>query len=189
MTEVELLEQWQTQERKRSANRGRHLGGYPLLPPTPARIPTPRPDPGHLTRWTGTGRGARLRCALDLSDASSSQCARRLVDRRRTRNRQSALATDGLFKATVWRSGGWLHKANTIKEGGYAILMEIAGMDDPVNDDMEVQPFVGLRFTERARRSDGARRFNASCGYHVPHGRHGAKLSTACSPSNPSISA
>ncbi len=151
MTEVEYFpEQWQTYmaERKRvRETEGRHLEwDHPLLPPDACQDPHAQPDPGYRT-LDGPARVAGL--DLDgvdstLSDASSPQCAHDdFVDPSGVRGIDNQL----------WRLMGCvrgyrpndlmdrLHKANTmIKEGGYAILMEIAGMDDPVNDDhVEVQ--------------------------------------------------
>lgn len=151
VTEVEYFpEQWQTYmalREKVRAEEGRHLEwDHPLLPPDACQDPLAQPDPGYLT-LDGPARVA----GLDLDGVGS----------RRGGSTTDACPHDDFVDPSgrssidnqAWRLMGCvrgyrpndlmdrLHQANTmVTEGGYAILMEIAGLDDPVNDDdVEVQ--------------------------------------------------
>lgn len=148
-TEPEVFpEQWATYmvERRRVRDEeGRHLEwDHPLLPPDACQDPLAQPDPGFHT-LDGSARVA----GLDLDG----------VDSRRREGGSCAhddfTSPDGEpgIDHQLWRLmgciRGWrpndlidrLQRSNArIKEGGYAILLEISGMDDPRNDDaIEVQ--------------------------------------------------
>lgn len=151
VTEVEYFsEQWQAYMTERARVReteGRFLAwDHALLPPDACQDPLAQPDPGFLT-LDGPARVAGL--DLDGIDSTrdhedGAQCAH-----------DDFMDPDGRsgIDNQIWRLMGCvrgyrpndlmdrLHQANTmIKEGGYAILMEIAGLDDPRNDDhVEVQ--------------------------------------------------
>lgn len=151
VTEVEYFpERWQAYMAERTRVReteGRFLEwDHALLPPDACQDPLAQPDPGFRT-LDGPARVAGL--DLDGIDstrdgADGAHCAH-----------DDFVAPDGRsgIDNQVWRLMGCvrgyrpndlmdrLHQANTmIKEGGYAILMEIAGLDDPRNDDhVEVQ--------------------------------------------------
>jgi hypothetical protein len=150
-TEADLFpEQWEAymQERRRVRDSG---GGFlhwdhELLPPDACQDPLAQPDPGFFT-LAGPARVAGL--DLDGIDsaagsATSGSCAH-----------DDFTGPDGEtgIDNQHWRLMGCirgyrpndlmdrLHQANTmITEGGYAILLEIGGMDDPRNDEeVEVQ--------------------------------------------------
>ena len=151
LTEVEYFpEQWKAYMAERQRVReteGRFLRwDHELLPPDACQDPLSQPDPGFLT-LDGPARVS----GLDLdgssskkSDGDATTCAH---DDFTSPEGQTGVDNQ------VWRLMGCvrgyrpndlmdrLRQANTnIKEGGYAILMEITGMDDPRDDDsVEVQ--------------------------------------------------
>ncbi len=151
VTEVEYFsEQWQIYMAERTRVReeeGRFLEwDHELLPPDACQDPFAQPDPGYLT-LDGPAKVSGL--DLDgrnsaLAEASPAACVHD--------DFESPSGSRGIDNQ-VWRLMGCvrgyrpndlmdrLHKANTmVKEGGYAILMEISGMDDPQNDEeVEVQ--------------------------------------------------
>lgn len=151
VTEVEYFpEQWKRymaeRQRVREAE-GRFIRwDHELLPPDACQDPLSQPDPGYLT-LDGPAKVA----GLDLDGVDSTKDA----------SGANACAHDDFTSPEgergvdnqAWRLMGCvrgyrpndlmdrLHQSNTmIKEGGYAILMEISGMDDPRDDDaVEVQ--------------------------------------------------
>ncbi|MFO0690647.1 MAG: hypothetical protein U0900_18240 [Myxococcota bacterium] len=157
ITEVEYFpEQWKAfmaeRQRVREAE-GRFIRwDHPLLPPDACQDPLSQPDPGYIT-LDGPAKVA----GLDLDGIASTRAGAGGADGAGA----NACAHDDFTSPTgeagidnqAWRLMGCvrgyrpndlmdrLHQANTmIKEGGYAILMEISGMDDPRNDDaVEVQ--------------------------------------------------
>ncbi|MBK7948090.1 MAG: hypothetical protein IPK00_04995 [Deltaproteobacteria bacterium] len=159
-TEVEYFpEQWKAymaeRQRVREAE-GRFIRwDHPLLPPDACQDPLAQPDPGYLT-LDGPAKVA----GLDL-DGIASTSRGQGEGEGDVEAGANACAHDDFTSPTgepgidnqAWRLMGCvrgyrpndlmdrLHQANTmIKEGGYAILMEISGMDDPRDDDaVEVQ--------------------------------------------------
>ena len=150
VTEAEYYpEQWSTWMTERL--RLRDLGEYlpwddGRLPPDACQDPQVQPDPGFLTL-----DGPAVVHGLDLDGVASvrtaapgGSCAH---DDFRGPNGETGVDHQ------LWRLMGCirgyrpndlmdrLHNSNVmIKEGGYAVLMEISGMDDPQNDDeIEVQ--------------------------------------------------
>jgi len=146
VTEVEYFsEQWERYMVERTRVReeeGRFLEwDHALLPPDACQDPRAQPDPGYLT-LNGPARVS----GLDLDGVASSRSAAQAGQC----GHDDFVDPDGRpgIDNQAWRLMGCvrgyrpndlmdrLHKANTmINEGGYAILMEISGMDDPVNDD------------------------------------------------------
>jgi hypothetical protein len=156
ITEVEYFpDQWKRymaeRQRVREAE-GRFLRwDHELLPPDACQDPLSQPDPGYLT-LDGPAKVA----GLDLDG----------LDSRKDDTGADACAHDDFtgpagekgIDNQAWRLMGCvrgyrpndlidrLHQSNTmIKEGGYAILMEITGMDDPRDDDV-----VEVRFLSAA---------------------------------------
>lgn len=160
VTEVEYFpEQWKAfmaeRQRVREAE-GRFIRwDHPLLPPDACQDPLAQPDPGYITL-----DGPAKVSGLDLDGIASTSISTSISGGEGAAS-ANACAHDDFTSPTgeagidnqVWRLMGCvrgyrpndlmdrLHQANTmIKEGGYAILMEISGMDDPRNDDaVEVQ--------------------------------------------------
>jgi hypothetical protein len=168
VTEEEYFpEQWATWLVERV--RLRDEGGYlpwddDRLPPDACQDPLVQPDPGFLTL-----DGPAIVYGLDLDgevshraeDSYQAEGSQRAEGSRLTGTKGASCAHDDFtghagergIDNQVWRLMGCvrgyrpnnlmdrLHEGNTmIKEGGFAILMEISGMDDPVNDDeIEVQ--------------------------------------------------
>jgi hypothetical protein len=151
VTEVEYFpEQWKTymaeRQRVRESEARFLRWDHELLPPDACQDPLAQPDPGFLT----LDGPAKVR-GLDLDG----------VDSVKTAGTPNACAHDDFASPDGdtgvdnqhWRLMGCirgyrpndlvdrLHASNSmIKEGGYAILMEISGMDDARNDDdVEVQ--------------------------------------------------
>lgn len=159
ITEVEYFpEQWKAfmaeRQRVREAE-GRFIRwDHPLLPPDACQDPLSQPDPGYIT-LDGPAKVA----GLDLDGITSTVASSTSTPV--GANGAIACAHDDFVSPTgepgiddqVWRLMGCvrgyrpndlmdrLFQANTmIKEGGYAILMEITGLDDPRDDDaVEVQ--------------------------------------------------
>lgn len=151
VTEVEYFpEQWakyMTVRQRVREEEGRFLAwDHEMLPPDACQDPLAQPDPGYLTL-----DGPALVRGLDLDGVSSTKTVR-------TDNscaHEDFVSPDGEtgIDNQAWRLMGCvrgyrpndlmdrLHSSNTmIKEGGYAILMEIFGMDDLRNDEhVEVQ--------------------------------------------------
>jgi hypothetical protein len=135
---------WMT-ERIRRRNAGSYLPwDDERLPPDACQDPLVQPDPGFLTLdGAATVHGLDLD-GIDSSRAGSASCAH---DDFAGHN-----GTGGIDNQH-WRLMGCvrgyrpndlmdrLHEGGTsIKEGGYALLMEITGLDDPWNDEeVEVQ--------------------------------------------------
>jgi hypothetical protein len=151
VTEVEYFPvQWASymEERQRVREQeGRFLPwDDERLPPDACQDPFAQPDPGFLT----LDGPARVR-GLDLDGIDSTRAAS-TANHCAHDDFTSPEGESGIDNQT-WRLMGCirgyrpndlmdrLHQANTmIKEGGYAILMEISGMDDVRNDDdVEVQ--------------------------------------------------
>jgi len=140
-TEAEYYpEQWEASRALREAG-GDRAAAIALLPPDACQDPLAQPDPGFLTL-----DGPALVAGLDLDgvdsrrgDAAGASCA----------HRDFASPEGGTgIDNQLWRLFGCvrgyrpdalmdrLHEANAfVKEGGYAILLEISGMDNPKNDD------------------------------------------------------
>lgn len=154
LTEEEYFpEQWKTWMTERL--RLRDLGGYlpwddDRLPPDACQDPLVQPDPGFLTL-----DGPAVLHGLDLdgvdsrrADAEGGSCPHDDFP-----GHDGAVGIDNQFWRLMGCIRGYrpndlmdrLHKSNVmIKEGGFALLMEISGMDDPMNDDeIEVQIVSG----------------------------------------------
>lgn len=144
-------EQWKTWLTERL--RLRDQGGYlpwddARLPPDACQDPLVQPDPGFLTL-----DGPAVVHGLDLdgldsrsADAAGASCAHDDFA-----GHGGATGVDN----QLWRLMGCvrgyrpndlmdrLYQSNTsIKEGGFALLLEISGMDDPMNDDEITVQFV-----------------------------------------------
>ncbi len=145
VTEVEYFpKQWQafmTERTRAREEEGRFIPwDHELLPPDACQDPLAQSDPGYFTL-----DGPALVSGLDLDGFDSTresnentQCAH---------DDFNAPSGEAGIDNQAWRLMGCvrgyrpndlmdrLHKANTmINEGGYAILMEISGMDDATND-------------------------------------------------------
>ncbi len=151
VTEVEYFpEQWKRymaeRQRVREAE-GRFIRwDHALLPPDACQDPLSQPDPGYLT-LDGPAKVAGL--DLDGIDSTKASAGANACAHDDFTSPAGELGVDN----QAWRLMGCvrgyrpndlmdrLHQSNTmIKEGGYAILMEISGMDDPRDDDaVEVQ--------------------------------------------------
>ena len=142
-------EQWATFQAARK--RIRAAGGYlrwddDRLPPDACQDPLAQPDPGFFTL-----DGPATVAGLDLDGVDSrrsvSQAANCAHDD--FAGRDGSTGIDNQFWRLMGCVRGYrpndlvdrLHESNVgIKEGGYAILLEITGMDDAQNDDeVEVQ--------------------------------------------------
>jgi hypothetical protein len=146
VTEVEYFpEQWQAFMAERTRIReqeGRFIPwDHDLLPPDACQDPLAQPDPGYLTL-----AGPALVRGLNLDGIDSNR--RAYAEDRCAHDDFISPSGELGIDNQVWRLMGCvsgyrpnglmdrLHKANTmINEGGYAILMEISGMDDATNDD------------------------------------------------------
>ena len=150
LTEEEYFpEQWATwmAERIRLRDAGAYLPWDDArLPPDACQDPLVQPDPGYLTL-----DGPAIVHGLDL-DAQVSRVAGGEAASCAHDDFEGHGGVKGIDNQ-VWRLMGCvrgyrpndlmdrLHEGNVmIKEGGYGLLMEISGMDDPLNDDeIEVQ--------------------------------------------------
>lgn len=150
VTEEEYFpEQWATWMAERV--RLRDQGGYlpwddGRLPPDACQDPLVQPDPGFITF---DGRAVMHGLDLDgetshVAAAAAASCAHEDFV-----GHAGETGIDNQFWRLMGCVRGYrpndlmdrLHEGNImIKEGGYALLMEISGMDDPLNDDeIEVQ--------------------------------------------------
>jgi hypothetical protein len=142
-------EQWKVWLAERL--RLREAGGYlpwddARLPPDACQDPLVQPDPGFLTL-----DGPAVVHGLDLdgidsrkADSAGTSCAHDDFA-----GHDGATGIDNQYWRLMGCIRGYrpndlmdrLHQSNaSIKEGGFALLLEISGMDDPMNDDaIEVQ--------------------------------------------------
>ena len=129
----------------------RDIGGYlpwddARLPPDACQDPLVQPDPGYLTLETPAVVHGLDLDGLDSkrTDTAGASCAHDDFA-----GHDGATGIDNQFWRLMGCVRGYrpndlmdrLHESNgSIKEGGFAILLEISGMDDPMNDDeVEVQ--------------------------------------------------
>jgi hypothetical protein len=119
---------------------------HDLLPPDACQDPLAQPDPGFLTL---DGPATVQGLDLDGVDSSGSEIASNACAHDDFSSPDGQAGIDNQHWRLMGCVRGYrpndlmdrLHASDSmIKEGGYAILMEISGMDDPRNDDaVEVQ--------------------------------------------------